>query len=117
MHQAKKGNQWHFGMKAHIDVDKREDMQAANEKTVQWHVAKRRKTIEKLADDWQKSMAQAYEKLKAQVRAYVEHPFHVVKNIFKYKKTRYKGLLKNDAQLNMLFALSNLYILRGELRP
>ena len=163
MHQTKKGNQWHFGLKAHIGVDKdsglvhtltttaasvsdisqtsallhgqeedvwadagyvgvdkREDMQAAlaaNEQTVQWHVAKRRKTIEKLADGWQKSMAQAYEKLKAQVRAYVEHPFHVIKNIFKYEKTRYKGLLKNDAQLNMLFALSNLYMLRGELRP
>ncbi len=23
MHQTKKGNQWHFGMKAHIDVDAR----------------------------------------------------------------------------------------------
>ena len=104
----------------YVGVDKREDMQAAlaaNEQTVQWHVAKRRKTIEKLADDWQKSMAQAYEKLKAQVRAYVEHPFHVIKNIFKYKKTRYHGLAKNDAQLNMLFALSNLYMVRGDLRP
>ena len=137
MHQAKKGNQWHFGLKAHIGVDKdsglvhtltttaanvsdisqtpallhgqesaiwaeagyvgvekREDMQlalSANEQTVQWHVAKRHKTITKMANGWQKSMAQVYEKLKAQVRAYVEHPFHVVKNIFKYKKTRYKG--------------------------
>ena len=163
MHQTKKGNQWHFGMKAHIGVDKesglvhtltttaanvsdisqtpallhgqesavwadagyvgvekREDMQktlTANEQTVQWHIAKRRKTITKMADGWQKSMAQAYEKLKAQVRAYVEHPFHIVKNIFKYKKTRYKGLAKNDTQLNMLFALSNLYMVRGELRP
>jgi len=90
---------------------------AANEQTVQWHVAKRRKTIEKLDEGWQKDLAQAYEKLKARVRAYVEHPFHVVKNIFKYKKTRYKGLAKNDAQLNALFALSNLYMVRGELRP
>ena len=81
-------------------MQKREDLQealAANEQEIRWHVAKRRKSIEKLADGWQKSMAQAYEKLKAQVRAYVEHPFHVVKNIFKYKKTRYKGLAKNDA--------------------
>ena len=163
MHQTKKGNQWHFGLKAHIGVDKdsglartltttaanvsdisqtaallhgqeqdvwadagyvgvdkREDMQealAANEQTVKWHVAKRRKTITKMADGWQKDMAQAYEKLKAQVRAYVEHPFHIVKNIFKYKKARYKGLAKNDTQLNMLFALSNLYMVRGELRP
>lgn len=163
MHQTKKGNQWHFGAKAHVGVDKdsglvhtlittaanvsdisqtaallhgqeqdvwadagyvgvdkREDMQqalAANEQTVQWHVAKRRKTVEKLDDGWQKDLAQAYEKLKARIRAYVEHPFHVVKNIFKYKKTRYKGLAKNDAQLNVLFALSNLYMVRAELRP
>ena len=99
----------------YVGVDKREDMQealAANGQTVQWHVAKRRKSIEKLADGWQKSLAQAYEKLKAQVRAYVEHPFHVVKNIFKYKQTRYKGLAKNDAQLNVLVALSNLYMVR-----
>ena len=60
---------------------------------------------------------QAYEKLKAQVRARVEHSFHIVKNIFKYKRTRYKGLAKNDAQLNMLFALSNLYMVREQLRP
>jgi IS5 family transposase len=163
MHQTKKGNQWYFGLKAHIGVDKdsglvhtltttsanvsdisqtpellhgqehdvwadagyvgvdkREDMQAAlaaNGQTVQWHVAKRRKTIEKMTQGWQKTMVQAYEKLKAQVRAYVEHPFHVVKNIFKYKKARYKGLAKNTVQLNMLFALSNLYMTRGELRP
>ena len=163
MHQTKKGNQWYFGMKAHIGVDKdsglvhtltttpanasdisqtaallhgqerdvwadagyvgvdkREDMQAAlaaNDQTVQWHVAKRRKSIDKLDEGWQKSLAQAYEKIKAQVRAYVEHPFHIVKNIFKYKKTRYKGLAKNDAQLNALFALSNLYMVRAELRP
>jgi IS5 family transposase len=163
MHQTKKGNQWHFGLKAHIGVDKdsglvhtvtttaanisdisqapallhgqesevwadagyvgvdkREDMRqtlATNEQTVKWHVAKRRKTIEKMVEGWQKTMVQAYEKLKAQVRAYVEHPFHVIKNIFKYKKVRYKGLAKNDAQLNMLFALGNLYTARGELRP
>ena len=104
----------------YVGVEKREDMQkalVANGQAVQWHVAKRRKTIETLADGWQKKLAQAYEKLKAQVRARVEHPFHVVKNIFKYQKTRYKGLAKNDAQLNVLFALSNLYMARGELRP
>ena len=84
---------------------------------MQWLVAKRRKTIEKMTESWQKTMLQAYEKLKAQVRAYVEHPFHIVKNIFMYKKVRYKGLTKNDVQLNILFALSNLYMVRAELRP
>lgn len=57
------------------------------------------------------------EKLKASLRAKVEHPFHVVKNLFKHKKTRYKGLAKNDAQLHTLFALSNLYMVRGKLCP
>lgn len=70
-----------------------------------------------MAEGWQKSLAQAYEKLKAQVRARVEHPFHVIKNIFRYKKTRYKGLAKNDSQINVLFALSNLYMVRETLRP
>ena len=129
MHQTKKGNQWHFGLKAHIGVDKesglvhtlvataanvsdisqtpallhgqeeevwldagyvgvekREDMQtalAANGQDLKWHIARRRKTIEKMAEGWQKNLIQAYEKLKAQVRARVEHPFHIVKNIFK----------------------------------
>lgn len=163
MHQTKKGNQWHFGLKAHIGVDqesglvhtlvttaanvsdisqtaallhgqeeavwadagyvgvdKREDLQealAANGQEVQWHVARRRKTIETMAEGWQKKLAQAHEKLKARVRAYVEHPFHVVKNIFRHRKVRYKGLAKNDAQLNILFALSNLYMMRDQLRP
>ena len=165
MHQTKKGNAWHFGMKAHIGVDrdsglvhtlvstaanvsdisqtpellhgqetemwadagyvgvdKREDMQAAlikNEQTdtLKLHIAKRRSSIAKMAEGWQKTMAQAYEKLKAQVRAKVEHPFHVIKNLFHYKKARYKGIDKNDCQLNMLFALSNLYRVRGEVCP
>ena len=165
MHQSKKGNAWHFGMKAHIGVDrdsglvhtvvstaanvsdisqtpvllhgqetelwadagyvgvdKREDMQAAlikNEQThtLKLHVAKRRSTIAKMSEGWQKTMAQAYEKLKAQVRSRVEHPFHVVKNLFHYKKARYKGINKNDCQLNMLFALSNLYMVRAEVCP
>lgn len=159
MPQAKKGNQYYFGIKAHIGaneesglvhtvittaanvsdisqtcallhgqeqevgadagyvgVEKREDMQqalATNGQDVKWRIAKRRTTVKKMAQGWQKELAQAYEKLKARV----EHPFHVIKNIFRYKKTRYKGLAKNDAQLQMLFGLSNLYMMRELLRP
>ena len=80
-------------------------------------IAKRRSTIARMTEGWQKTMAQACEKLKAQVRSRVEHPFHVVKNLFHYKKTRYKGIAKNNCQLNMLFALSNLYEVRGEVCP
>jgi IS5 family transposase len=52
------------------------------------------------------------EKLKASVRAKVEHPFRVIKRQFSYTKVRYKGLAKNTAQLMTLFALSNLWMVR-----
>ena len=44
------------------------------------------------------------------VRANVEHPFHVIKNLFRYRKTRYRGLAKNTAQLFTLFAFANLVL-------
>jgi len=40
----------------------------------------------------------------------VEHAFHVVKNLFGYRKVRYRGLSKNTAQLHTLFALANLVL-------
>ncbi len=52
---------------------------------------------------------------KASVRAKVEHPFHVVKNLFGHRKVRYKGLAKNAAQLFSLFALANLVIAKRPL--
>jgi len=51
-----------------------------------------------------------WERRKSQVRSLVEHPFHIVKNLFKYRKVRYRGLAKNTAQLYTLFALANLVI-------
>ncbi|HCN6095355.1 TPA: transposase, partial [Escherichia coli] len=39
----------------------------------------------------------------------VEHPFRIIKRQFGFVKARYKGLLKNDNQLAMLFTLANLF--------
>ena len=50
------------------------------------------------------------EATKAQLRAKVEHPFHVIKNLFGHRKTRYKGLAKNTAQLYSLFGMANLLL-------
>lgn len=50
-----------------------------------------------------------FERLKASLRAKVEHPFRIIKCQFGFVKARYKGLLKNDSQLAMLFALANLF--------
>ncbi|GAA0440586.1 hypothetical protein GCM10009412_14850 [Aeromonas salmonicida subsp. achromogenes] len=51
----------------------------------------------------------AFEKLKSSIRAKVEHPFRLIKRQFGFVKARYKGLMKNDNQLAMLFRLANLF--------
>ena len=62
-----------------------------------------------------KELTQALERVKAQIRARVEHPFHVVKNLFKHQKSSYKGLAKNGAQMFSLFGLANLVIAKKRL--
>jgi transposase, IS5 family len=157
MHSSKKGNQWHFGMKAHIGadaesglvhtvratsgnvhdvtegnsllhgqetvafgdagyqgVDKRPDAKAE----VAWHIAMgpgKRRALDK--DNQADALIDQAEKLKAGIRAKVEHPFRVIKRQFGFIKVRYKGLKKNAAQLMTLFALSNLWMVRGQLMP
>lgn len=155
MHSSKKGNQWYFGMKAHIGVDaesglvhtvratsghvgdvtqgnsllhgeesvafgdagyqgieKRPDAQT----DVTWHVAMgpgKRKALNK--GNEADALIDKAEKHKAGIRAKVEHPFRVVKRQFGFVKVRYRGLKKNTAQLVTLFALSNLWMVRGKL--
>jgi IS5 family transposase len=52
------------------------------------------------------------EKIKAGIRAKVEHPFRVIKRQFGFMKVRYRRLKKNTLQLKTLFALSNLWMVR-----
>ena len=155
MHSSKKGNQWYFGMKAHIGVDAdsglvhtvrstaghvhdinegnsllhgKESMVFADagyqgiekradaKPEVKWHIAMRpgkRKALDKghAAD----AMLDEAEKLKAGVRAKVEHPYQVIKRQFGHVKVRYRGLKKNTQQLMTLFALSNLWMVRNRL--
>ena len=157
MHQAKKGNQWFFGMKAHIVVDDASGLvhhvecTAANVSDVtQAHrllhgkedvvygdsgytgVAKRDElkdvdaaflivetpsVIKAMKTKREKKQARALERLKASVRAKVEHPFRVIKRQFGYVKVRYRGIAKNAAQVLTLFALSNLWMSRRRLMP
>jgi IS5 family transposase len=155
MHQTKKGEQWYFGMKAHIGVDAESGLvhtvrgTAANvsdvaegnsllhgeetnvfadagyqgaskrpdaEEGVEWHVAMRRGK-RKALDTTRPlgAVIEQIEKLKASVRAKVEHPFRVIKRQFGHVKVRYRGLKKNTAQLKTLFALSNLWMVRRAL--
>jgi IS5 family transposase len=49
------------------------------------------------------------------VRARVEHLFRVMKCQFGYRKVRYRGIVKNGAQVFSLLALANLYLARSTL--
>ena len=79
--------------------------------------AKKRSEVRKLQEGPKREAARAEERSKAQIRAIVEHPFHVVKNLFRHHKVRYRGLRKNTAQLFSLFALANLVLARRLLPP
>ena len=79
---------------------------------MRWFVAAKRSKVKAMAEGKLKEATQAFEKAKAQLRAFVEHPFHVVRNLFKHRKVRYRGLAKNTAQLHTLFALANLVLAR-----
>jgi IS5 family transposase len=46
------------------------------------------------------------------VRAKVEHPFQIIKCQWNYRKTRYRGLMKNTNQIIMLAGLANIFMVR-----
>ena len=149
MKSTKKGNTWHFGMKAHIGTDTEGrvhsvEVTAANVhdstmmeqcmhgkqkqiygdkayacavrkkeaegRGVVWRVSRKSTTKRKLncAD-------RSFNKKSNRTRARVEHPFGIIKHLWGYRKTRYRGLKKNAAQVYILIALANFYMARKKL--
>ena len=93
-----------FGDAGDQGADKRADAK----KEVTWHVAMRPGKREELDKDNKPidALIDLLEKIKAGIRAKVEHPFRVIKRQFGYVKVRYRGPRKNTLQLKTLFALS-----------
>ncbi len=155
MHQTKKGNQWYFGMKVHIGVDKdtglihsvettaanvhditqaadllhgeekvvyadagyrgiekREEMAG---KSIEFRVAMRPGKRRALPDTHEGRLQDLVEGAKAHIRAKVEHPFRVIKQQFGFQKTSLRGLAKNHCKMNVLAALTNLFMARRQL--
>jgi transposase, IS5 family len=90
-------------------VEKRPEI-LTMERKIDWQIARKRSVLKALAEGAEKEALQAVEKTKAKVRAFVEHPFHIVKNLFRHRKVRDRGLAKNGHQLHVLFALANVVI-------
>lgn len=96
-----------FGDKGYYsEADKREAR--ANE--IFWGILDKGKRGHKLSNSQKKR-----NKKLATVRAKVEHPFRVIKDLWFHRKVRYKGLSKNAGQMFMLCALANLFMVRKKL--
>jgi IS5 family transposase len=100
-----------FADAGYTGADKRPEHE---DRDVSWNIAIKRSIIKALPKGL-RDLAEPVETALSQVRAWVEHPFHVVKNRFRHKKLRYRGLAKNTAQLHTLFALANLVIVKNAL--
>ena len=152
MHQTKKGNQWYFGMKAHIGVDagsgythtvtvtpanahditqaselireddetvygdagfigieKRPEIMSDEKKSrIDYRINRRPGTLSRQYQSYALEMERMEERRKSSVRSKVEHPFRIVKVLFGYRKTVYRGLSKNLNRLYTLFGSANL---------
>ncbi len=60
-------------------------------------------------------LERAKNRTKASVRAKVEHSIGVIKRVFGFTKTRYRGLAKNTQRLWVSCGLANLFIARHQL--
>ena len=152
MHQTKKGNQWYFGMKAHIGVDagsgythtltvtpanahditqaselireddetvygdagfigieKRPEILSDEKKSrIDYRINRRPGTLSRKYQGYALEMERVEERRKSSVRSKVEHPFRIVKVLFGYRKTVYRGLSKNLSRLYTLLGSANL---------
>jgi IS5 family transposase len=155
MHQTKKGNQWFFGMKSHLGVDKVSglihsvvttaatvhDLSPAAEllhgdeqvvcgdagyqgiakrpemadRCTEFRVAMRPGKRRALPETPEGRLQDLVETAKAHIRSKGEHPFRVIKQQFGFQKTRLRGIAKNRCKVNVLAALTNLFLARCQL--
>ena len=100
-----------YGDSGYLGAEKREDAIKRNQqgKRIRYKINRRPSQIRKKSVRSQAQIKRR-EHEKSSVRAKVEHVFSVVKRLFRFRKTRYRGLMKQREKLNMMFALANLYL-------
>lgn len=100
-----------YGDSGYIGAEKREDAVIKNKKGKKIkYKTNRRPSQYKNRSNRSKGQIKRREHEKSSVRVKVEHVFAVVKGQLRYRKTRYRGLRKQTAKLNMMFALANLLL-------
>ena len=100
-----------YGDSAYLGIEKREGIKNNPQlSAIEYRINRRPGCLPRVSDnaiDWE----QYVENSKSAVHCKVEHPYQIVKNIFGFRKTVYRGLRKNLNRLHVLFASANLYML------
>lgn len=100
-----------YGDSAYLGLEKRNEIKHNPQlSSIKFRINRQPDRLPRVSDkaiDWERYI----ENRKSSVRCKVEHPYRIVKNIFGFRKTVYRGLRKNLNQLHMLFASANLYML------
>jgi len=116
-----------YGDAGYLGIEKREEVKKSDHlSSVDYRINRRIGSVPKVSGsifNWEAHI----EYRKSSIRCKVEHPFLIVKRLFGYGKTVYRGLAKNTNRLHMLFASANLLMcvragrdfgtLTGEFRP
>ena len=100
-----------YGDSGYLGAGKREDAIVRNKSDhkIKYKINRRPSQVKKLSKSGQYAARKA-EHVKSSVRAKAEHVFGVVKKQLRFRKTRYRGLEKQQAKFNILFALANLIL-------
>jgi IS5 family transposase len=98
-----------YGDQAYWKEADRQDFEASG---VRYRVNRRPPGKQPLSERWRR-----INRARSRIRARGEHPFHIVKRLWGFATVRYRGLKKNLARAQTMFALANLYSVRHQLMP
>ena len=100
-----------YGDSGYLGAGKREDaiIQNKSGRKIKYKINRRPSQLKKLSRSGRYAAKKA-EHAKSSVRAKVEHVFSVVKKQLRFRKTRYRGLEKQRAKFNIMFAIANLLL-------
>jgi IS5 family transposase len=98
-----------FGDQAYWKEADRQEFEASG---VRYRMNRRPPGRQPLSARWRR-----INRARSRIRARGEHPFHIVKRLWGFATVRYRGLAKNLARAQTMFALANLYSVRHQLMP
>ena len=97
-----------YGDSGYLGIEKRDGAVRKNTKgqKIRYKINKRPSQCRQ-GTNRSKGQVKRREREKSKVRAKARHVFGIIKGQFRYRKTRYRGLMKGKAKRNILFASAN----------